>query len=420
MYAAIKKRIVLGVLFVAGVLLLVADRAEAGFAVELVFDRNPEAGSYNAYARFEPGVGPPPTQTEVRANFWAGSLPMSGDGRAYVVLTDLPLGPTVVFTVTAQKNGVESPRSNEIRLTYATVARYVDSDQDGLLDFEEDSDLDLVVDPGETDSRRADTDGDGLTDFVEIYDTHTDPLGTDSDGDGTVDGRDSCNDMDRDGFGSAAVSTASCRRDNCPFVYNPGQTDSDYDSLGEVCDPCTNVGDLQTFDSRSDGVTFRRIHEDTIPGNDTMAVRGEFELPPATGFDTLDPSTDGARIVVEAASGRIISDIKLPGGIKEAGVERGWKLDPRGNKFRYIDQSTNRIGGIVKLIAKDMSKRAPRHVRLAIKGRDGDYPVSPSDAPIRVGVILGNSDASKQGACGETGFAEDGCRLTTRRMLVCR
>ena len=397
---------------------LLAGRAEA-YTAEIVFDREPSATSYHVYTRFEQGVGPAPTAPERKTSFLASALPAGADERIRVLVRDLPVGPNVVFSVTALKNTTESPRSNKLTLTYQTVAYYIDSDGDGLLDFEEDFDLDLVVDATETDSRKADTDGDGLSDYSEIYETYTNPRGADTDGDGTADGRDTCNDMDRDGYGSA-VSSPTCKWDNCPYAYNPGQTDADFDSQGEACDPCTNVGGFQNFASHRAAVTFGRVYQDRIVGNDTMAVRGEFDLPPATSFGMLDPSVEGARIVVEAVNGAVLADIKLPAGVKDAGTLRGWKIDPRGNKFRYIDQSVERVGGIVKLIAKDMSKKVPRRVRVAVKGRDGDYPVAPEFSPVRVIVILGNSDASKQGACGETAFASDGCRLTSHKMLACR
>jgi hypothetical protein len=68
---------------------------------------------------------------------------------------------------------------------------------------------------------------------------------------------DSCTDADNDGFGNPGVPANICPDDNCPFVYNPAQTDGDGDGAGDDCDVCPlqpnplqedqdgdNVGDL--------------------------------------------------------------------------------------------------------------------------------------------------------------------------------
>ncbi|WNG55016.1 OmpA family protein [Archangium gephyra] len=88
-----------------------------------------------------------------------------------------------------------------------------DSDDDGILDGNEDADHDGVVDPGETDPRKKDTDGDGLLDgtekgltapeglgtnmavFVPDADpsTRTDPLKVDTDNGGVSDGIEDAN-----------------------------------------------------------------------------------------------------------------------------------------------------------------------------------------------------------------------------------
>ena len=62
-----------------------------------------------------------------------------------------------------------------------------DSDGDGLLDGEEDTDASCGFSPGETDPRSADTDSDGLDDKTERDDPRLDPLLSDSDNDGLRD-----------------------------------------------------------------------------------------------------------------------------------------------------------------------------------------------------------------------------------------
>ena len=79
-----------------------------------------------------------------------------------------------------------------------------DSDDDGLLDGEEDANGNGVIDEGETDPNNSDTDGDGLTDGTEVNSSYptdaagtgsgsTDPLNPDTDGDGLLDGEEDTN-----------------------------------------------------------------------------------------------------------------------------------------------------------------------------------------------------------------------------------
>lgn len=72
-----------------------------------------------------------------------------------------------------------------------------------------------------------DSDGDGLTDTQELA-LGTDPTNPDSDGDGRCDGSE-------DAGGSCIAGP-----DNCPFVVNPSQDNSDSLTAGDLCQ-CGNV-----------------------------------------------------------------------------------------------------------------------------------------------------------------------------------
>lgn len=104
-----------------------------------------------------------------------GAPAPDGDGTIRHVLTGMSRQATTYFAVTSRGAGGESPYSNEIQISYATVAAIIDSDGDGLTDAQEDRNLNMVVDPGETDPLLADTDGDGVSDGVEVA-QGTDPL----------------------------------------------------------------------------------------------------------------------------------------------------------------------------------------------------------------------------------------------------
>ena len=87
-----------------------------------------------------------------------------------------------------------------------------------------------------------DDDGDGLTDIEEAA-AGTYPLDPDSDNDGVLDGTDvfpldpgEATDTDGDGTGDES--------DNCPADYNPDQSDSDMNGVGDACEQVTADGDL--------------------------------------------------------------------------------------------------------------------------------------------------------------------------------
>jgi len=91
-----------------------------------------------------------------------------GNGLCEGTVADLQAQTTYTFAISAfSASGVESARSNSYTIGYAQVASVVDSDHDGLTDAEEDRNLNLRRDAGETDRLDPDTDGDGVPDGVE-------------------------------------------------------------------------------------------------------------------------------------------------------------------------------------------------------------------------------------------------------------
>ncbi len=84
----------------------------------------------------------------------------------------------------------------------------LDDDNDGLVDSLEDINQNSIVDEGETDPNNPDSDNDGLNDGLEVNILGTDPVLTDSDGNGTPDG-----DEDNDGDGFTNAEEVQCGSD---------------------------------------------------------------------------------------------------------------------------------------------------------------------------------------------------------------
>ena len=99
-----------------------------------------------------------------------------------------------------------------------------------------------------------DFDGDNVPDLCDNCDSASNTDQGDHDADGVGDACDSCTDGDGDGFGDPGFPANTCPPDDCPDQYDPEQQDDDADGIGDVCDPCVDPdgdgvgnGGYQTF-----------------------------------------------------------------------------------------------------------------------------------------------------------------------------
>ena len=155
---------------VSAVLVLVGARdARSSYSARLSWSPVSTTVGYRLYLRRNGGAYAPPINL--------GAVLPGTDGEVHYIVDQLDETVTNAFALTSYDLATtqESPLSNEIAIAYADVAGVIDSDGDGLKDAAEDRDLDMVVDPGETDRNRFDTDGDGIGDGQEVA-NGTNPL----------------------------------------------------------------------------------------------------------------------------------------------------------------------------------------------------------------------------------------------------
>ena len=160
-----------------------------------------------------------------------------------------------------------------------------DRDGDGLLDVEEDRNVNGMVDEGETDPQNPDTDGDGLPDGVEVNgENPTDPVDADTDDDGILDGSEDLNHNGRVDEGES----------------NPNDRDSDDDGLSDADEDRNRNG---VRDPEETGAADPDSDDDGLQdGEEDRNLNGEVDRGET---DPLDPDSDDDGLLdgVEDANG---------------------------------------------------------------------------------------------------------------------
>jgi Thrombospondin type 3 repeat len=266
-----------------------------------------------------------------------------------------------------------------------------------------------------------DADGDGVADPCDNCPATPNNDQLDTDGDGYGDACDNCPfaadptqaDFDGDFFGNVC--------DNCPTLANPGQEDADGDGVGDVCDICFGAGGARTFvpAKPKPKLLMSKINTDGAPDNDKLTLQGEFLI--ATPFSSLDLTSKGARILITNESGGTELDVTLPPGTFAGRGTQGWSLSGNGKTWLFRDKDGAFDNGIAQVKLVDKANKEPMRVLLVVTGKDGNYPVVPSDSPINATVVLGDPAAGDAGQCGETAFVTGDCAFNrAENRILCK
>ncbi len=251
--------------------------------------------------------------------------------------------------------------------------------------------------------------GDADGDFVVVYRSGSPQEETSTVQDGSLGGV----------YGQRFCDSASTDCDLCPGFDD--SADADGDGVPDGCDPCTNVEDARAMTSAK--LKIKRLTR-SVTGNqlrDRIRFKGRMTLPAVVPFTSLDPATEGARLVIVSQDGDPVLDAPITAGGFGGAASSGWSLDDSGTPWRFRDKTGVPPYGITKFLLKDKRGTGAGAVGISLIARLGRYPIKADDPPVRLSLTLGNNATANAGGCGEIDFATDECRLdASMRSLSCK
>jgi hypothetical protein len=186
--------------------------------------------------------------------------------------------------------------------------------------------------------------------------------------------------------------------DLCPAVADPLQADGDADGQGDECDPCTQT--LPAFGDRAK-ILITRLN--TAPGDERVKIQGRFV--PFLTTPTIDPVSNGIRILLQDRSGDVLMDSLVPGGAYDVATKAGWKTHnfPSGMTAGYKNTGkvVPQVDGILSV--KFVVKEGEGITKIKVVAKNASLSIAPGEEPVKFTLVV-DTPVARGGQCGEILF----------------
>ena len=158
---------------------------------------------------------------------------------------------------------------------------------------------------------------------------------------------------------------------------------------------------------------------DKPAGEHKAKIAGNIQLPIPIDPE-LDPLLNGVRLAVRDNAGNAVIDVEIPGGAFDKATKKGWKRNGKGNVFKWTSKTG--IDGIIKVLLREGSPKAPGLVKFLVGAKNGSFATDAANLPLNVGIDLGPKYYLVN-QCGEQTFEGEVGRCyqnSKGSMILCR
>jgi hypothetical protein len=123
------------------------------------------------------------------------------------------------------------------------------------------------------------------------------------------------------------------------------------------------------------------------------------------------------RVIMTTAAPTTLLDVNVAPGAYQNSTKQGWRANPTGTRFSYKNGTPTPANPILG-ITLSTSPRTPGVFKFKVRAKNGAFPATPADAPLRATVIVDTPFAST-GQCAEVFFpSASSCKFNPSQSSV--